>query len=604
MEDLAHRDSSDAPAGDGSGTASVDISQPDECATNASAINAIVLNIQAGRSARETSELFEDTPQFLKGIRNWRDPDCSLNLLQFAVIHRCCDFVKLFYTRYRPLFFEAYSHVQVGEETGLLLNFPVHLACWVGHLPILQFISTCHFGGLEAAMEAVSVINLHRTSVYPLRFKTKDVRESPRGKPFEFAVANDHLPCVQFLLDSVILQSNALRFLYGAVREPSQLLHRACSVGCGELVELVLKRSFKDVVCLNDKNGKTPLHTAVWNGDTKTIGLLLSSGADVNACTESRQNCLHILYRSKVHACNYVKNTELLLEHGIDCNAVDKNGKAALHVLAEEIAMTDAIVLRLWTQAAEAISSMTSSKDVRQGYTIEVYQRDLLECLRLLLEHGADPSLQTYHDCHNIHCFSCQHYRNALEVLMYKVTDKCLKNAQFFYGAVSLLLCASEQHAQDGNQEFLMAALAHFVSNSMHKMDDTGIQAKLIHLFCQHACVTDITIPLSRVMQSLVHHSLDLSCVRLVANYMPLGQLQELREGLMKKRIHHLLQSSDTDVVDYGAGLMAVFEEAPSRSLRHICKLCILKHLCHRRALIEQLPLPAFLKTYLSSDAF
>lgn len=187
---------------------------------------------------------------------------------------------------------------------------------------------------------------------------------------------------------------------------------------------------------------------------------------------------------------------------------------------------------------------------------------------------------------------------------MYKVTDQCLRTAEFFYDAVAMMLCACEQHSEDGKQEFVMAAFSHFVSNSMRKMMDKSVQVRLVNLFCQHACVADISVPTSRIMQSLVHYSFHMSCIQLMANYMPIVALQEVGEEVTKKKVLHLLQACNESTVAYGEGLRAVFGEMSARSLQHACKLNILRLLRHRGSLIERLPLPAFLKMYLSSDAF
>ncbi|ESO82203.1 hypothetical protein LOTGIDRAFT_58185, partial [Lottia gigantea] len=62
-------------------------------------------------------------------------------------------------------------------------------------------------------------------------------------------------------------------------------LHLACLVGNLDIITYILDH--KDVVQICDRNGKTPLHLAAWNGDTRSIEILLEYGANINCMTES-----------------------------------------------------------------------------------------------------------------------------------------------------------------------------------------------------------------------------------------------------------------------------------------------------------------------------
>ncbi|XP_025095948.1 ankyrin-3-like isoform X2 [Pomacea canaliculata] len=563
---------------------------------------AVARSIQNGSSLQEISSMLVESENFKSAVLSWRDPESSLNLFQWTIVNKRCDALKLLHQQY-PAFLSGMvtTSGQLGQKCASFeleyINSPLHLACWVGDVNIFRYLLDSGCGPL---VTVTSVISLKQISSNPTMFTTAKVSKSPRGKPFEFAVSQKHLDCVQFMLDNVIIQSVALRFLYAGVREPSSLLHKACSIGSGKLVSLLLKQSFRDIICLSDKNGKTPLHTAAWNGDTETIEQLLENGADVNALTESR-SCLHIMYRSKLHPYNYVKNTALLLQYGIDCHVVDKNGKSALHIMAEEIGISRVDVIQYWRKAAEAISEMTSSSELCKDYTTEQYQSDLVQCLCMLLEHGGDPNQRT---------FPAAGMQTVLEVLLqysslpYTHTMLWHKPG-VLYAAVSLLLeNGADPNALTSSSETAICSL--FLGAHVHEISDVSMQIQFINLFCQHGYDPDSLSPKQTVLSIflLLRRHIDLQCVQLLANYMTVGKLEEARASVLNKLVPMLLRSSYELDVQYGHKLREKFFEMTARSLRHMSKLAILRQLNRRASQVQKLPLSGFLKTYLTSDAF
>jgi cytohesin len=81
------------------------------------------------------------------------------------------------------------------------------------------------------------------------------------------------------------------------------------------------------VLHAKDKSGRTALHSAVSNGRTNIVSLLLEAGADVNAEDDACMTPLHYamknMFRKDMLAA--------LLNAGADINARDKRGSTALH---------------------------------------------------------------------------------------------------------------------------------------------------------------------------------------------------------------------------------------------------------------------------------
>jgi ankyrin repeat protein len=79
-----------------------------------------------------------------------------------------------------------------------------------------------------------------------------------------------------------------------------------------------------------DKNGETALCSAVWNGCTELLQVLLPHGADVNAVTiTGRLPTLHYAARY-----DHTGSLRVLLSHGANVNAISTDGLTALHYAA------------------------------------------------------------------------------------------------------------------------------------------------------------------------------------------------------------------------------------------------------------------------------
>ncbi|XP_067649472.1 uncharacterized protein [Haliotis asinina] len=487
------------------------------------------------------------------------------------------------------------------DDNAVIFNPPLHLACMVGCIGSMKYLleKPSSFALNEVAYVSITV--RAGESEPANKYYTLPMTESRRGKPFEFCVSGGHVDFAFYFLNNIIIQCLALRFLYAGVREPSSMLHKACSIGCGPLVALLLKNSFRDVISISDKNGKTPLHVAVWNGDTDTIHHLLECGASVNALTESK-GCLHILYRSKLHPYNYIANTKLLIQFGINVHITDKNGKSALHILAEEIGISRTDVMRYWKKASNAIREMTSSKpnSVGDNYSMSTYQSDLITCLELLLEKGTNPNKVTTKAAFN---------ESVMEVLLQysslPYTQTTLWNSpQLVYKAVELLL----SHGTNPNFPSRCSDLTiftYFILNHLNDIEDKKMKHKFIHLFSLYGANFDHPgMNGCYPLVAAVEKQTSLNVVELIGCLMDMEHLHRAMMTVQQRFLPLLMYSNKPKEVDFAFGIVQLFEKLRIRSLRHFCKVTILNQLACAARNVQYLPLPNYLKSYITTASF
>jgi ankyrin repeat protein len=101
----------------------------------------------------------------------------------------------------------------------------------------------------------------------------------------------------------------------------------------------------------------TPLHSAAFNGRLEIAQLLLDHGANAKAENEDGETALHVVSRGEYDSQDHgVGISRLLLEHGVDVHAHNKYHNTALSLAAFN---------------------------------------GRLEITRLLLDHGANPNVET-----------------------------------------------------------------------------------------------------------------------------------------------------------------------------------------------------------------
>ncbi len=109
-------------------------------------------------------------------------------------------------------------------------------------------------------------------------------------------------------------------------------LHLASLYSQDEVVKLILKSNVDinasnvDINALNDDEN-TPLSLAVYYGNLKTVGLLLSNEADGSIQNNEGNSPLHLATRK-----SHLEKVQKLLQHGSEVNLANKAGNTALHL--------------------------------------------------------------------------------------------------------------------------------------------------------------------------------------------------------------------------------------------------------------------------------
>ena len=134
---------------------------------------------------------------------------------------------------------------------------------------------------------------------------------------------------------------------------------------------------------LADSHGHTPLHRAVRSGLAPVVAYLLPDYKELMFRDHHGRTLLH--HAASPHTPGSVAVIDLLLPH-IDLEAIDNDGRTALWVAMN--ANHQDLILRLLRAKADVNATDGSGRTLLE----EMLERDLLEHVRLLIEHGAIPS--------------------------------------------------------------------------------------------------------------------------------------------------------------------------------------------------------------------
>ena len=134
-----------------------------------------------------------------------------------------------------------------------------------------------------------------------------------------------------------------------------------------------------------DRENRTPLHAACYQGHPTSIELLIHHGADINSTDNHGWTPLHFAAAGE----NY-DALEVLIQNGSDIAAVDKTGRTALHLAGRKGCLASVELLL-------SHGSNINSKDYRGrtllgatfklDYSSDFYDRDFV---KHYLEHGGD----------------------------------------------------------------------------------------------------------------------------------------------------------------------------------------------------------------------
>ena len=103
-------------------------------------------------------------------------------------------------------------------------------------------------------------------------------------------------------------------------------LHAAASSGDAQAASLVLQRH-PEYIDATEAGAHTPLHVAVFDGQTRIVAMLIAHGANINAQDVCGWTPLHTAAsRGEIPAA------ELLVAKGADINSKDRTGQTALRL--------------------------------------------------------------------------------------------------------------------------------------------------------------------------------------------------------------------------------------------------------------------------------
>lgn len=103
-------------------------------------------------------------------------------------------------------------------------------------------------------------------------------------------------------------------------------LHRAAELGNDAVMQCMMESGADPNTAMSPSNW-TALHMAVVAGHASTVGVLIASGANINAHTSTGDTSLHLAVRTR----NLIMMNKLL-ELGADPNTVDEDGRTSLHL--------------------------------------------------------------------------------------------------------------------------------------------------------------------------------------------------------------------------------------------------------------------------------
>jgi uncharacterized protein len=347
----------------------------------------------------------------------------------------------------------AGAHPGAVSDTGMT---PLLLACEAGNAQLVEELvragadvnQTLGFGETPLMMAArtgsVPVLKLllaHGASI--------DAREKKRGTTaLMWAAANGNAPAVSFLLSKGADKgarsgtTDPGRRPYLAQTGRERISEFAGGYGLAGLVvkqdtdteqakQLVAEQiaTAKKVLATHPLQkplppsrkrwgGLTPLQFATRQGDFATVKVLVEAGADVNETSEFDWSALLVATQNK-----YYRIGEYLLQHGANPNIANGGGWNPLYIATDNrnieggdypVRKPDMdhleFIKALLAAGANPNLRMHSSTETRTVFTnqwlvedgatpfLRAAQSGDLVLMKVLLEHGADPSLATYYN--------------------------------------------------------------------------------------------------------------------------------------------------------------------------------------------------------------
>ena len=300
----------------------------------------------------EIKDMVVDSSAYRNMLKSWVDPDTNLNVLQIAIAVGHIEAAKFFSSdKFTPVF----GHT-IWDDRGDVVNPPLHLACKVGILELIQyFVEERHCDLTSKAVVTYDYptpadegtgdrhgeshddegepaeagacgrfSTLRGTGDQPSRESHQDDLEDgaleelgtleqccvsfPLQTPYEVSVDARHVLCANYLCEYII--NNMDKPLHPLAN--SSLLHHAAYLGSAEHLRLLLENGYEPYVNERDSTGHMPVHVAALTAEADCLRVLMEYGASLNARADHR-SCLHIMYWSKFRPEKFYACTQVII---------------------------------------------------------------------------------------------------------------------------------------------------------------------------------------------------------------------------------------------------------------------------------------------------
>lgn len=156
-----------------------------------------------------------------------------------------------------------------------------------------------------------------------------------------------------------------------------------------------------------NRQGKRPLHQAIFDQDVQQFIKLINAGADINAPDQHGNQALHLVIKSMVEGVDATKleaMAQYLLDHGADVNACNNQLQTPLHdaVITLNLQLVELLIDRgAKINAQDALGQTPLYTLVVRGMpSVEKNRRDLtdlqVDIVDFLLRSGADITIANY----------------------------------------------------------------------------------------------------------------------------------------------------------------------------------------------------------------
>lgn len=228
-------------------------------------------------------------------------------------------------------------------------------------------------------------------------------------------------------------------------------------MGRRDFVQRLLNDLYADVNC-TDSKGRSALHLACSTGNVCIVKLLVGRGASVNqwdfakkitplhcACNACSVECVKILLNNKVQVNagierrsalhiavekNAINVVELLLKNGANPNTPQVYTETPLHTAA---ALGNIECMRLLLSHGADVRSQFGKKRMTALHLAA--EDDYSECVKLLLKHGADVNARNFDGKTPLHLACLSQCAETVEILILNGADV---NATYTEGRTAL----------------------------------------------------------------------------------------------------------------------------------------------------------------------